>query len=730
MFSVKHCFLVFKEMKVAIIYNKDIKGVINTFGIQNKEFYNESTVRKVALSLEKGGHNVAVLDGNKQIIDRLENFMPRVHEGEQMGMIFNMAYGIQGESRYTHIPSMLEMLGLPYVGSSPTGHALALDKVLTKIIWKNNELPTPDFWVFNGKHEDMSAVKFPVIVKPKMESVSFGLKVVDNIEDLQDAVEYIVEEFNQQALVEQFIRGREFCVGLIGNSPVEAFPVLEIDLEGDPDAIQTVDDKKHKPKRKICPANISMELAQEMQRMSINAFQALNLRDFARVDIRLAEDNTIYLLEINSMASLGESGSYPTAAKVAGYNFESLANKMLDVASVRYFTNTIPKSENSKYSQQVNQTARMRTYLKTRQQRTEKLLRKLVDTDTHVRNVDGVNACSALISAELSTLGFTQEVFPQLEVGNILYFSNSYSSDVDFLIIQSLDNKVKLANHERYAEQEQYLEGTGIWENKGGIAILISALQALKFSRILKKIKIGILLIPDSTIDGRYSKSIIQQKSQFAQSVISMSGSSKKGGLVLSRSGSALFHLETKLVKKDDPENVSYTAMNFNKILASIADISYNDNNNIIAPYTIEFKSNIFKLFAYGSAGISVRYNSPQMLEEIQSKINKILQKQKSKKIYQVKIEGGVKRPALLASDKSRSLYQKIVELGRQIDVRITEEHRWSSADICHINKDIPIIDGLGPVGEYLPSDNERIIRHSLIERALLVALILQNKLK
>src|SRR6056297_1702384 len=250
-------------MKVALIYNKDISGVINTFGMQNKEFYNEKTVTRVAESLEKAGHNVAVLDGNKQIIERLENFMPRVNKGEQMGMIFNMAYGIQGESRYTHIPSLLEMLGLPYVGSSPSGHALALDKVLTKIIWKNNGLPTPDFWVFNNHHEDMSSVKYPVIVKPKMESVSFGLKVVYNQKDLKEAVHFIVTEFGQQALVEQFIRGREFCVGLIGNSPVESFPVLEIDLEGDPDAIQTVDDKQHTPKGKVCPAKIPDDLAEK-----------------------------------------------------------------------------------------------------------------------------------------------------------------------------------------------------------------------------------------------------------------------------------------------------------------------------------------------------------------------------------------------------------------------------------------------------------------------------------
>lgn len=715
-------------MKVALIYNKDIHGVINTFGMQNKEFYNETTVKKVAQSLEKAGHNVAILDGNKQIIERLENFMPRVTEGEQMGMVFNMAYGIQGESRYTHIPSLLEMLGLPYVGSSPSGHALALDKVLTKIIWKNNELPTPDFWVFNSHDEDMSAVKFPVIVKPKMESVSFGLKVVYNTEDLQEAVHFIVTEFGQQALVEQFIRGREFCVGLIGNSPVESFPVLEIDLEGDPDAIQTVDDKQKKPKRKLCPANISSALTEKMQKISIAAFKALNLRDFARVDIRLDEDDNIYLLEINSMASLGESGSYPTAAKVAGYNFDALVNKMLDVASVRYFTHTIPQVGDKKSTPKTNPTARMRTFIKTRQQRTEKLLKKLVDTDTYVRNVEGVNHCSGLISSELSQLGFTQEIYPQMEVGNITYYSNSFQQEVDFLIIQPLDNRIKLARHENYNEQEQYLEGTGIWENKGGIAILIAALQGLKFSRSLKKINIGILLITDSSIDGRYSKTIIQQKAEMAKTVLSLGGSSKNGGLILSRSGSALYHLETKMIKKDTPEDVSSTAMNFNKALASITDISQNDNKNIIAPFTIEFKSNIFKGYAYGSAGISVRYNSPEVLDKIEQKIKKILTSQKRSKIYQMKIEGGIKRPAMLVSEKSKNYYLEILEIAKKIDVRISEEHRWSSADICHINKELPIVDGLGPVGEYLPSENERIVRHSLIERALLFAMILMKK--
>ncbi len=131
-------------MKVAVIYNKqeDAEGVLNVFGMQNQETYNPQTVERVASALEKGGHNVRIIGGNINVIEQLQDFMPRVVQGEQPGMVFNMAYGLQGVSRYTHIPSLLEMLGVPYVGSSPAGHGIALDKVTTKVMVEAAGLPT------------------------------------------------------------------------------------------------------------------------------------------------------------------------------------------------------------------------------------------------------------------------------------------------------------------------------------------------------------------------------------------------------------------------------------------------------------------------------------------------------------------------------------------------------------------------------------------------------------
>ena len=229
------------------MHNRDSSGVINVFGPQNRERYNTSTVKRVARALESGGHTVRIIDGNMRVVERLLDFMPQVIAGERPGKVFNMAFGIQGVSRYTHLPAMLEMLGLRYVGSGPQAHRMALDKVIAKIMFQAAGLPMAGFWNFaspQDQFEDLVCTpEHPLIVKPKMEAVSFGIRIVDNENDLRDAVSTIVNEFGQHVLVEEFIAGRELAIGLLGNGAPEVLPIVEIDLEGDPNAIQTDSDK-------------------------------------------------------------------------------------------------------------------------------------------------------------------------------------------------------------------------------------------------------------------------------------------------------------------------------------------------------------------------------------------------------------------------------------------------------------------------------------------------------
>ena len=718
-------------MKVAIIYNKDRSKVINLYGIQNKEIYNTETVKNVANALETGGHNVSIIDGNMHVIEALQEFMPRVVEGEKMGMVFNMAYGIQGESRYTHLPAMLEMLGIPYIGSAPTGHAIALDKVITKIIMQKYDISTPNFWVFSSYNDDMSKVEFPVIVKPKMEAVSFGLHIVNKADDLYNVVKHIIDKFQQDALVEQFITGREFCVGLLGNNPCEAFPVLEIDLENDPFAIQTLNHKKNNPRKKICPADLSKEVADEMVKLSIRAFQVLHLRDFARVDIRMDEDYNIYLLEVNSMASLGSTGSYIYAANVAGYDFNALINKMLDVAAVRYFAEkTIlkedPDEKNFSTKKKFSHPVRIRAFLRSREENLENILSSIVNINSYFRNVQGVNDLGNFIARQLISIGFKKQVISQIELGNILLFQNYEDNQYDVLLLDHLDNSIKSSEYNHYRAQEQRLYGTGIWENKGGLVVMIAALQALRFVRLLRKLRVAILLTTDDSLHGRYSQEIIKKISQKAQCIISLRGSGLEGTVVTSRSGAALYNCHMNLKKRVESEEVSRSIGLFSKIVTEWTQLTDKSIGLIVSPSEINMKSNISDGFAHGEVSLSIRFNHPDQINNLTMKIRK-LAKINQKNLINIQIDGGVRRPSMIENQYVDKLWNLLKKNAEKLDIRLMKEHRWSSADICFVDDNKFRIDGLGPIGANPRGKEEFILKHSLFERATLLAIVVSQ---
>ena len=117
-------------MRIAVIFNRDSLKVMNLFGARNQEKYRVEAIKRITAALRAGGHQIEAFEGDKDLIGRLERFMPAVVKGERPGMALNLAYGIQGKARYTQVPSILEMVGIPYVGSGPLAHSLSLDKVV------------------------------------------------------------------------------------------------------------------------------------------------------------------------------------------------------------------------------------------------------------------------------------------------------------------------------------------------------------------------------------------------------------------------------------------------------------------------------------------------------------------------------------------------------------------------------------------------------------------------
>ena len=334
-------------MKVAVVCNSPRdNAVINPFGRVSPEVYGANTVNMVIEGLRQGGHDVLRCPGDKTLLASLESWMPASDDGAPGGIVFNMAYGIQGDCRYTHVPAMLEMAGVPYTGSNPLGHALALDKVITKDLIRTAGVPTPDYRVMRPGDTNFSGLSFPVVVKPRHESTSFGVQLACDPHEAAEAVSGIAERYQQEALVEEYVDGREICVGLLGNEKLEYLPLVEHDFGDRALRMVTGEDKYHRSASepaKVCPAAVDRSLLQDLHDVSATTFRACCCRDYARVDVRVDAQGTPWVLEINSMASLGAGGSYVLAARTAGYSYGELVNRILDVAHQRYFGRPAPR---------------------------------------------------------------------------------------------------------------------------------------------------------------------------------------------------------------------------------------------------------------------------------------------------------------------------------------------------------------------------------------------------
>jgi D-alanine-D-alanine ligase len=332
-------------MKVAVVQNRACTGVINTFGQPCPEKYGQTAVQDAVDALEGSGHEVILCEGDTTLLATLERFMPPDEQGRPSGMVFNMAYGIQGACRYTHVPAMLEMAGVPYTGSSPLGHALALDKVITKNLLRVAGIPTPTYAVMRCGTDSPGAVRFPVVVKPRHESTSFGLHLAHNRAELAAAVDAIVQRYEQPALVEEYIDGRDVCVAILGNDELEYLPIVEHEFGNREIRLVTWADKMHKAAAEpeiICPADLEGTLAATLRAIAGATFRACCCQDYARVDLRVDARGIPHVLEINSMASLGRNGSFVRAARMSGYSIAALVNHILDIAHQRYFGQPIP----------------------------------------------------------------------------------------------------------------------------------------------------------------------------------------------------------------------------------------------------------------------------------------------------------------------------------------------------------------------------------------------------
>jgi len=328
-------------MKIGLSYDLKEAKAIEQAGCDDasEEYDSLETVELIGASLKAGGHTVVMLGGGREFLDNI------LHE--KVDFIFNIAEGRGNyRSREAQVPSILEMLDIPYSGSDPQCLAICLDKPLAKKLVTAAGVHTPKWCVITDSQQlrqvDCCRFPFPAIVKLAYEGSSKGIRlnsVVDNQKQAIETVEKLLKHYQQPVIMEEFIAGDEVTMGIIGNSQPKVLGTMRIlPKRRDGYFIYSLELKRNYLDlvEYECPAHLEQKVLRNLEISGLNAFEALGCQDFARLDFRVSSNGVPYFLEINPLSGLGAHSDLVIMAKRMGWTHQELICAVLDAALARY----------------------------------------------------------------------------------------------------------------------------------------------------------------------------------------------------------------------------------------------------------------------------------------------------------------------------------------------------------------------------------------------------------
>ena len=314
--------------------------------MREAEFDTPETIRAITDALSSLGYVVHQIEANELAYEKLRALKKKIH------LVFNFAEGLRGRDRESQIPAMLEMIGIPYTGGTPLSYALGLNKAKCKEILAYHNIPTPRWQVMKNGNDAVSRnLRFPLIIKPLAEGSSKGIhsdSLVHNSSDVHKRVRRIRATVEGKAIVEEFLEGREFTVGIIG-TPFRILPIIEITFGELPQGMPKFDHYEAKwiydspdcaTDPLVCPARISAELRKKIASIVLESARILGIKDWARFDIRLDKKGVPNILEVNCPPGIlpdpKDNSRFPRAARAGGMSFREMLDTVIKSCARRY----------------------------------------------------------------------------------------------------------------------------------------------------------------------------------------------------------------------------------------------------------------------------------------------------------------------------------------------------------------------------------------------------------
>ena len=343
--------------KVAVLANIKDELVPKPEGVPPDafaDFDHIETINAIRAAIETDGHQTVFIQADTDL--------PYALRDEKPDICFNIAEGLGGDAREAQVPALLEMLQIPYTGSRVLANGISLDKTLTKRIWRDRRLPVASFQEFNSGDEPLRTdLEFPLFVKPAREGTGMGVDmnaIVKNEKELRERAEYIINTYQQPTLVETFLPGREFTVGILGRADAKIysrhpewyekdgfhrFPILELDMTRSVTPMVYSQEAKSKDVGEegapgyFCPANIEPELEKKLKYFALRAHIILNALDVSRTDVRLDPRGNPRVMEINTLPGLTANYSdLCLQSKAEGIRYEDLILEILYLGASRW----------------------------------------------------------------------------------------------------------------------------------------------------------------------------------------------------------------------------------------------------------------------------------------------------------------------------------------------------------------------------------------------------------